>query len=240
MRKNETYEVLAVETFCFAAVCAVSVFFKKLAPDTAFVFGAPIRAAWLRAVAAAVLFAAFAVSIKLIADREHGKNSRKTAMTAAKIFFPATALIACVNAAMCIAENGFSQSVMPTVAAIISVVGHAVSLALIIKEKNGAAKYIFAAMTFSLMSTALSFCVDCGQKTISEKRDSPCAFASSFAFPGGEIPDKGRNMGVVRAADTDVCRICAHAHVLRRSGGETKTCERGTKNKPDRMKEAKE
>ena len=47
MRKNETYEVLAVETFCFAAVCAVSVFFKKLAPDTAFVFGAPIRAAWL-------------------------------------------------------------------------------------------------------------------------------------------------------------------------------------------------
>lgn len=100
MRKNETYEVLAVETFCFAAVCAVSVFFKKLAPDTAFVFGAPIRAAWLRAVAAAVLFAAFAVSIKLIADRERGKNSRKTAMTAAKIFFPATALIACVNAVM--------------------------------------------------------------------------------------------------------------------------------------------
>lgn len=171
MRKNETYEVLAVETFCFAAVCAVSVFFKKLAPDTAFVFGAPIRA-----VAAAVLFAAFAVSIKLIADREHGKNSRKTAMTAAKIFFPATALIACVNAVMCIAENGFSQSVMPTVAAIISVVGHAVSLALIIKEKNGAAKYIFAAMTFSLMSTALSFCADCGQKTISEKKRFPMCF----------------------------------------------------------------
>ena len=97
-------------------------------------------------------------------------------MTAAKIFFPATALIACVNAAMCIAENGFSQSVMPTVAAIISVVGHAVSLALIIKEKNGAAKYIFAAMTFSLMSTALSFCVDCGQKTISEKKRFPMCF----------------------------------------------------------------
>lgn len=176
MRKNETYEVLAVETFCFAAVCAVSVFFKKLAPDTAFVFGAPIRAVWLRAVAAAVLFAAFAVSIKLIADREHGKNSRKTAMTAAKIFFPATALIACVNAAMCIAENGFSPSVMPTVAAIISVVGHAVSLALIIKEKNGAAKYVFAAMTLSLMSTALSFCADCGQKTISEKKRFPMCF----------------------------------------------------------------
>lgn len=123
-----------------------------------------------------MLFAAFAVSIKLIADREHGKNSRKTAMTAAKIFFPATALIACVNAVMCIAENGFSQSVMPTVAAIISVVGHAVSLALIIKEKNGAAKYIFAAMTFSLMSTALSFCVDCGQKTISEKKRFPMCF----------------------------------------------------------------
>lgn len=77
MRKNETYEVLAVETFCFAAVCAVSVFFKKLAPNTAFVFGAPIRAVWLRAVAAAVLFAAFAVSIKLIADREHGKKQQK-------------------------------------------------------------------------------------------------------------------------------------------------------------------
>ena len=41
MRKNETYEVLAVETFCFAAVCAVSVFFKKLAPNTCLLYTSP-------------------------------------------------------------------------------------------------------------------------------------------------------------------------------------------------------
>lgn len=239
MRKNETYEVLAVETFCFAAVCAVSVFFKKLAPDTAFVFGAPIRAVWLRAVTAAVLFAAFAVSIKLIADREHGKNSRKTAMTAAKIFFPATALIACVNAAMCIAENGFSQSVMPTVAAIISVVGHAVSLALIIKERRG--EVYFCRHDVLVDVNGAQLLRRLRTKNHLRKKEIPhVLFASSFAFPGGEIPDKGRNMGVVRAADTDVCRICAHAHVLRRSGGKPKACERGIKNKSDRMKEAKE
>ena len=239
MRKNETYEVLAVETFCFAAVCAVSVFFKKLAPNTAFVFGAPIRAVWLRAVAAAVLFAAFAVSIKLIADREHGKNSRKTAMTAAKIFFPATALIACVNAVMCIAENGFSQSVMPTVAAIISVVGHAVSLALIIKERRG--EVYFCRHDVLVDVNGAQLLRRLRTKNHLRKKEIPhVLFASSFAFPGGEIPDKGRNMGVVRAADTDVCRICAHAHVLRRSGGKPKACERGIKNKSDRMKEAKE
>lgn len=176
MKKNETYDIFVGISFSLAVICALSVFFEKFIPYNAIVFGVSLGSVWLRAVAAVILLATSTVSVKLRIDSKHGKAEKKTAIIAAKIIFPAIAVTVCANAVISVLKNGLSYSILPIVAAILSVIGHAVSLALIIKEKNGAAKYVFAAMTFSLMSTALSFCVDCGQKTISEKKRFPMCF----------------------------------------------------------------
>ena len=152
MKKNETYDIFVGISFSLAVICALSVFFEKFIPYNAIVFGVSLGSVWLRAVAAVILLATSTVSVKLRIDSKHGKAEKKTAIIAAKIIFPAIAVTVCANAVISVLKNGLSYSILPIVAAILSVIGHAVSLALIIKGKEGTAKFVFAVMTLSLVS----------------------------------------------------------------------------------------
>ena len=144
MKKNETYDIFVCISFSLAVICALSVFFENFIPYNAIVFGVSLGSVWLRAVAAVILLATSTVSVKLRIDSKHGKAEKKTAIIAAKIIFPAIAVTVCANAVISVLKNGLSYSILPIVAAILSVIGHAVSLALIIKGKEGTAKFVFA------------------------------------------------------------------------------------------------
>lgn len=170
MKKNETYDIFVVISFSLAVICALSVFFENFIPYNALVFGVSLGSVWLRAVAAVILLATSTVSVKLRIDSKHGKAEKKTAIIAAKIIFPAIAVTVCANAVISVLKNGLSYSILPIVAAILSVIGHAVSLALIIKGKEGTAKFVFAVMTLSLVSITICFCADSGQKNNIKKQ----------------------------------------------------------------------
>lgn len=170
MKKNETYDIFVCISFSLAVICALSVFFENFISYNAIVFGVSLGSVWLRAVAAVILLATSTVSVKLRIDSKHGKAEKKTAIIAAKIIFPAIAVTVCANAVISVLKNGLSYSILPIVAAILSVIGHAVSLALIIKGKEGTAKFVFAVMTLSLVSITICFCADSGQKTISKSK----------------------------------------------------------------------